>query len=386
MKRLTLLGSTGSIGVSTLDVVASFADRFEVVALAAGGNLDLLERQVRRFAPQSVSVRDAETAAELERRIGATCRVLHGADGLVEVATHDDADLVVSALVGAVGLEPTYEAIGLGRDVALANKEALVVAGEHMTRRAVETGARILPVDSEHNALHQCLRGENNAEIRRLWLTASGGPFRRFSSAELDGVTREQALDHPTWKMGPKITIDSATLMNKGLEVIEARWLFALGPTRIRVVVHPKSVVHSMVEFVDGSFKAQLGITDMRHPIQYALSFPERWQTELPPFDPIEAGPLEFEPPDVERFPCLGLAYQALEAGGAATAVLNAANEVAVQAFLDGRLGFVGIPRVISVALDRHATEPAGNLAELTDADRAARRTAERVVSRGVGS
>jgi 1-deoxy-D-xylulose-5-phosphate reductoisomerase len=386
MKRLTLLGSTGSIGVSTLDVVASFADRFEVVALAAGGNLDLLERQVRRFAPQSVSVRDAETAAKLERRIGATCRVLHGADGLVEVATHDDADLVVSALVGAVGLEPTYEAIGLGRDVALANKEALVVAGEHMTRRAVETGARILPVDSEHNALHQCLRGENNAEIRRLWLTASGGPFRRFSSAELDGVTREQALDHPTWKMGPKITIDSATLMNKGLEVIEARWLFALGPTRIRVVVHPKSVVHSMVEFVDGSFKAQLGITDMRHPIQYALSFPERWQTELPPFDPIEAGPLEFEPPDVERFPCLGLAYQALEAGGAATAVLNAANEVAVQAFLDGRLGFVGIPRVISVALDRHATEPAGNLAELTDADRAARRTAERVVSRGVGS
>jgi len=386
MKRLALLGSTGSIGVSTLDVVASFADRFEVVALAAGGNLELLEQQVRRFAPQSVSVRDAETAAELERRIGATSRVLHGADGLVEVATHDGVDLVVSALVGAVGLEPTYEAIGLGRDVALANKEALVVAGEHMTRRAVETGAEILPVDSEHNALHQCLRGENNAEIRRLWLTASGGPFRRFTSAELEGVTREQALDHPTWKMGPKITIDSATLMNKGLEVIEARWLFALGPTRIRVVVHPKSVVHSMAEFVDGSFKAQLGITDMRHPIQYALSYPERWQTELPPFDPIEAGPLEFEPPDVERFPCLGLAYQALEAGGAATAVLNAANEVAVQAFLDGRLRFVEIPRVISVALDRHASEPAGDLGELVAADRAARRTAERVVGQGVGT
>ena len=386
MKRLALLGSTGSIGVSTLDVVASFADRFEVVALAAGGNLELLEQQVRRFAPQSVSVRDAETAAELERRIGATSRVLHGADGLVEVATHDGVDLVVSALVGAVGLEPTYEAIGLGRDVALANKEALVVAGEHMTRRAVETGAEILPVDSEHNALHQCLRGENNAEIRRLWLTASGGPFRRFTSAELEGVTREQALDHPTWKMGPKITIDSATLMNKGLEVIEARWLFALGPKRIRVVVHPKSVVHSMAEFVDGSFKAQLGITDMRHPIQYALSYPERWQTELPPFDPIEAGPLEFEPPDVERFPCLGLAYQALEAGGAATAVLNAANEVAVQAFLDGRLRFVEIPRVISVALDRHASEPAGDLGELVAADRAARRTAERVVGQGVGT
>ena len=386
MKRLAILGSTGSIGVSTLDVVEAFPDSFEIVALAAGGNLDLLEEQIRRVRPETVSVRDAEAAAELERRIKGQCRVLHGQDALVAVSTHEGVDLVVSALVGALGLVPTHEALGLGRDVALANKEALVVAGEHMTRQAADNQARILPVDSEHNALHQCLRGERTEEIRHLWLTASGGPFRRFTKEQLEEVTREQALDHPTWKMGPKITIDSATLMNKGLEVIEARWLFGIGPERIRVVVHPKSVVHSMVEFVDGSFKAQLGITDMRHPIQYALSYPDRWNTQLPAFDPVAAGPLEFERPDVERFPCLGLAFQALEAGGAATAVMNAANEVAVEAFLDGRVRFVEIPRVIAEAVERHATEPAASLEELLRADRRARATATEIVERGVGS
>jgi len=386
MKRLAILGSTGSIGVSTLDVVGAFPDRFEVVALAAGGNLDLLEQQIRRVRPETVSVRDADAAAELGRRLAGRCRVLHGEDGLIAVSTHDGVDLVVSALVGALGLVPTHEALGLGRDVALANKEALVVAGEHMTRQAEDNGAEILPVDSEHNALHQCLRGEKAAEIRHLWLTASGGPFRRSTQEQLERVTREQALDHPTWKMGPKITIDSATLMNKGLEVIEARWLFGLGPDRIRVVVHPKSVVHSMVEFVDGSFKAQLGITDMRHPIQYALSYPDRWPTQLPPFDPVAAGPLEFERPDMERFPCLGLAFRALEAGGAATAVMNAANEVAVQAFLDGRVRFVEIPRVIAEALDRHAAESAASLEDLLVADRRARTTAAEIVERGVGS
>jgi 1-deoxy-D-xylulose-5-phosphate reductoisomerase len=384
VKRLAILGSTGSIGVSTLDVVRAYPDRFEVVALAAGGNLDLLEEQIRQVGPRTVSVRDREAADELARRVGDGCRVLHGPEGLVAVSTHDDVDLVVSALVGAVGLVPTYEALGLGRDVALANKEALVVAGEHMTRQAADHRATILPVDSEHNALHQCLRGERSGEIRNLWLTASGGPFRRFTREQLEGVTLEQALDHPTWKMGPKITIDSATLMNKGLEVIEARWLFGLGPERIRVVVHPKSVVHSMVEFVDGSFKAQLGITDMRHPIQYALSWPERWVTTLPAFDPVAAGPLEFDRPDVERFPCLGLAFEALERGGAATAVLNAANEVAVQAFLDGRVGFVDIPRINARVLDRHAAESAGSLAELLEADRLARATAAAIVDRGV--
>jgi 1-deoxy-D-xylulose-5-phosphate reductoisomerase len=385
-KRLAILGSTGSIGVSTLDVVEAFPGAFEVVALAAGGNLELLEEQIRRVRPETVSVRDAETAAELDRRIRGSCRVLHGSDGLVAVSAHDGVDLVVSALVGALGLVPTYEALGLGRDVALANKEALVVAGEHMTRQAADNRAAILPVDSEHNALHQCLRGERSEEIRHLWLTASGGPFRRFTQAQLEQVTREQALDHPTWKMGPKITIDSATLMNKGLEVIEARWLFGLGPERIRVVVHPKSVVHSMVEFVDGSFKAQLGITDMRHPIQYALSYPDRWVTRLPAFDPVAAGSLEFDRPDVERFPCLGLAFRALEAGGAATAVMNAANEVAVEAFLGRRLRFVEIPRVISRALERHASESAASLEELLEADRRARVTAAEIVERGVES
>jgi 1-deoxy-D-xylulose-5-phosphate reductoisomerase len=386
MKRLAILGSTGSIGVSTLDVVEAFPDRFEVVALAAGGNLDLLEQQIQRVRPQTVSVRDADAATELGRRIDGRCRVLHGEDGLVAVSTHDGVDLVVSALVGALGLVPTYEALGVGRDVALANKEALVVAGAHMTRQAADNGAMSLPVDSEHNALHQCLRGERSEEIRHLWLTASGGPFRRFTREQLERVTREQALDHPTWKMGPKITIDSATLMNKGLEVIEARWLFGLGPDSIRVVVHAKSVVHSMVEFVDGSFKAQLGITDMRHPIQYALSYPERWSTQLPPFDPVAAGPLEFDRPDVERFPCLGLAFRALEGGGAATAVMNAANEVAVQAFLEGRVRFVEISRVISDALDRHAAEPAASLEDLLRADRRARITAAEIVDRGVES
>ena len=386
MKRLAILGSTGSIGVSTLDVVEAFPDAFEVVALAAGSNLDLLEEQIRRVRPETVSVRDAEAAAELRRRTDGRCRVLHGDDGPVAVSTHDGVDLVVSALVGALGLVPTYEALGLGRDVALANKEALVVAGEHMTRQAADNNARILPVDSEHNALHQCLRGERTEEIRHLWLTASGGPFRRFTKEQLEGVTREQALDHPTWKMGPKITIDSATLMNKGLEVIEARWLFGIEAERIRVVIHPTSVVHSMVEFVDGSFKAQLGITDMRHPIQYALSFPDRWATQLPAFDPMAVGPLEFDRPDVERFPCLGLAFSALEAGGAATAVMNAANEVAVEAFLGGRVRFVEIPRVISGTLQRHASESASSLEELLRADRRARATSAEIIERGVGS
>jgi 1-deoxy-D-xylulose-5-phosphate reductoisomerase len=292
--------------------------------------------------------------------------------------------MVVSALVGALGLEATYEALSIGRDVALANKEALVVAGEHMTGRASATGARLLPVDSEHNALHQCLRGERSTEVRRLWLTASGGPFRGHTLEQLASVSRDEALRHPTWKMGPKITIDSATLMNKGLEVIEARWLFGLDAERIRVVIHPKSVVHSMVEFIDGSFKAQLGITDMRHPIQYALSWPDRWKTDLPPFDPVEAGALEFERPDMERFRCLDLAFRALEAGGAAPAVLNAANEIAVQAFLEGRAGFMEIPAVIAETLERHAGEGAAGLEELIAVDGAARRTAEHILNRGV--
>jgi 1-deoxy-D-xylulose-5-phosphate reductoisomerase len=383
VKQLSILGSTGSIGTSTLDVVAAFPEHFAVKALAGGRNLDLLERQVRQHGPECVAMRDADGARELERRLDGAARVVHGCDGLIGVATHPEVDLVVSSIVGAAGLPPTYAALEAGRDVALANKEALVVAGEQMTARAEATGARILPVDSEHNALHQCLKGEEMGEVRRLWLTASGGPFRKHSRRQLETVTREQALRHPTWKMGPKITIDSATLMNKGLEVIEARWLFGLGPDRIRVVVHPQSVVHSMVEFVDGSFKAQLGITDMRHPIQYALTWPRRWPTALPEFDPRTLGALEFEPPDQERFPCLGLAYRALEAGGAAPAVLNAANEVAVQAFLDGRAGLLEIPMVIEAALEQHGGDPAGSVEQLLAADARTRRTAEQIVAKG---
>lgn len=380
MKRLSILGSTGSIGVSALRVIDAFPGRFEVVALAAGQNVDLVEKQVRHYRPACVALANAEAACELERRLAGIARVVRGVSGVIEVATHDGVDLVVSGVVGAEGLRPTYAALQAGRDVALANKEALVIAGERMTACAEEHGARILPVDSEHNALHQCLRGERMDEVRRLWLTASGGPFLRRERQDLIGATAEQALKHPTWKMGRKITIDSATLMNKGLEVIEARWLFGVSGDRIRVVIHPTSVVHSMVELVDGSFKAQLGITDMRHPIQYALTWPERWPTEWPPFDPLRAGPLVFEEPDHERFPCLGLAYRALQAGGAAPAALNAANEVAVSAFLEGRAGFFDIPATIARVLDEHGGESATNVDDLLALDARARRSAERAL------
>ena len=384
MKQLALLGSTGSIGRSTLDVVSAFPDAFAIKSLAAGRNVDLLVEQVARYRPECVSVVDESVAREVQDRIDSEIRVLHGPEGLIEAATWSGVNMVVSSIVGAAGLAPTYAAVQAGLDIALANKEALVVAGEQMNRAAEKSGSRILPVDSEHNALHQCLRGETIDEVRHLWLTASGGPFRGTSLARLQTVTREEALNHPTWEMGPKITIDSATLMNKGLEVIEARWLFDLGPDRIRVVVHPQSVVHSMVEFTDGSFKAQLGITDMRHPIQYALSWPARWATELPAFDPLAVGRLDFEAPDIDRFPCLGLAYAALEAGGVAPAVLNAANEVAVQAFLENSIGLLDIPSLIREALDRHAGEPATSVEQLLEVDRRTRRTAAEILTRGV--
>jgi 1-deoxy-D-xylulose-5-phosphate reductoisomerase len=383
VRRLAILGSTGSIGTSTLDLVTSFPERFAVATLAAGRNVDLLEKQALQFEPECVAVADPEAASELARRLGSRTRVVSGPDGLVEAAVHDGVDLVVSALVGAVGLAPTYAAVERGRDVALANKETLVVAGKHIMAASAASGSRVLPVDSEHNAVHQCLRGEKAEEVRRIWLTASGGPFRRHSLEALERVTAAEALCHPTWNMGPKITLDSATLMNKGLEVIEARWLFGLGPERIRVVIHPQSVVHSMVELVDGSFKAQLGITDMRHPIQYALSWPQRWNTKLRPFDPIETGALEFEAPDLDRFPCLALAYRALETDGAAPAVLNAANEIAGQAFLEGRIGFREIAELVAATLERHGGDPGASLAELVAADARARSAAERLLAQG---
>jgi 1-deoxy-D-xylulose-5-phosphate reductoisomerase len=386
MKRLSLLGSTGSIGTQTIDVIASRPGEFRVVALTGGRNVALLAEQAAALLPELVVVSDPDAASALSSRLPAGTRVLSGRDGLIAAARHPEAELVVCGLVGALGIEPAFAAVDAGKDVALANKEALVAAGAFVMARARATGANILPVDSEHNALHQCLRGETTGEVKTLWLTASGGPFRGWSADRLSPVTPEQALIHPRWVMGKKVTIDSATLMNKGLEVIEARWLFDVGPDRIRVVVHPESVVHSLVEFVDGSLKAQLGVTDMRHPIQYALTYPSRLPSTLPPFDLVAASPLHFEAPDPDNFPCLGLAIEALTIGGAAPAVVNAANEVAVSAFLERRAGFLDIPAAIRGALKRHGAAPADTLDDIFAADRLARATAADLLASGVKS
>jgi 1-deoxy-D-xylulose-5-phosphate reductoisomerase len=379
---IAILGSTGSIGCNTMSVVESFGDgRFRVVALAAGRNVERLAAQVERHGPELVAVENEECAErlreELRRRGVSVPRVAVGEAGIVEVATHDAARTVVSATVGAVGFVPTLRALEAGKRVALANKETLVIAGELMTLAAEASGAELLPVDSEHNALHQCLRGERREEVRRLILTASGGPFRDKSVSAMRGATVEEAMRHPTWNMGAKITIDCATLMNKGLEVIEARWLFGFGADEIDVVVHPESVVHSMIELVDGSVIAQLGVTDMRHAIQYALTYPERHPSAaLPPLDLTRLGALRFESPDVERFPCLGLAYRALRAGGTLPAALNAANEEAVKAFIDGRIRLTDIALVIERVMDAHETRPVSNLDVVLEVDRQARAAA----------
>ena len=384
-RGISILGSTGSIGCNTLRVAESLSDGFRVVALGAGRNVARLAEQCARHRPELVSV-EAEECAELLRlelkKIDAPRpRVAVGEAGLVEVATHAGATCVVSAAVGAVGLVPTLRAVEAGRRVALANKESLVIAGELMTRAARTSGAEIMPVDSEHNALHQCLRGERREEVRRLILTASGGPFRTRTRAEMERATVEEAMRHPTWQMGAKITIDSATLMNKGLEVIEAQWLFGFGADEIEIVVHPESVVHSMIELIDGSVIAQLGATDMRHAIQYALTYPERRPSPLAPLDLARLGALHFEPPDLERFPCVALAYRAMRAGGSAPAALNAANETAVAAFLDRRIRLTDIPLVIGRVLDAHAPRPASALDAVLAADAAARAAAGEVVA-----
>ncbi len=385
---VAILGSTGSIGCNTLKVVESFADeRFRVVALGAGRNVERLAEQVARHGPELVAVEDdtcaEELLATLHRRDVPPPRIETGEAGLVAVATHDAAQTVVSATVGAVGFVPTLRALEAGKRVALANKETLVMAGELMTRAAANSGAEILPVDSEHNALHQCLRGEKREEVRRLILTASGGPFRGASRSAMDAATVAEAMRHPTWNMGAKITIDSATLMNKGLEVIEAHWLFGFGADRIDIVVHPESVVHSMIELVDGSVIAQMGVTDMRHAIQYALTYPARHAcASLPPLDLTKLSSLRFEPPDGERFPCIELAYRALSGGGTLPAALNAANEEAVGAFLNNRLRLTDIPRVIEGVMDAHRTRPVNNLGDVLEADREARaRALERIAA-----
>jgi 1-deoxy-D-xylulose-5-phosphate reductoisomerase len=383
MKGLSILGSTGSIGRNVLRVVDAFPGRFVVAGLAAGSNAEVLAGQVARYRPKVVSVADEAARLALSRLVDLSAqRVEVGESGMVAVATHEDAEMVVASAVGAVGLVPTYRALEAGKDVALANKETLVMAGELMLARARESGARLLPIDSEHCALHECLDGRRPEDVRRLLLTASGGPFRGRPRGSFASITREEALAHPTWRMGRKITIDSATLMNKGLEVIEARWLFGVPPSRIDVVIHPQSIVHSMVELRDGTVLAQLGVTDMRMPIQYALSYPDRWEAAIPGLDFTQAMRLEFEPPDRASFPCLGLAYRALEEGGTAPAALNAANEEAVAAFLDGRTSFPGIASTLTAVLDAEPPREAASLEDVLDADRRAREHARQVLTR----
>lgn len=372
MKSISILGSTGSIGCNALKTVAHLKD-FRVVALAAGKNVEKLAEQIAEFQPELVACESEECAEELLRKISDSKfqipKILVGEEGLLAVATHEKAETVVSATVGAVGFVPTLRALESGKRVALANKETLVMAGELMTKAARDNNAEILPVDSEHNALHQCLRGESVKEVKRLILTASGGPFRTKSKEEIENATVAEALNHPNWKMGDKITIDSATLMNKGLEVIEAHWLFGFNADEISVIVHPQSVVHSMIEMVDGSVIAQLGVTDMKHAIQYALTYPTRQTGCLEPLDFRKFSTLTFEEPDLEKFPCLALAYKALKTGGTMPAVLNAANEIAVQAFLDGKIRLSDIPRIIESVMNEHESESASSLEAILESD-----------------
>ena len=379
VKRLAILGSTGSIGQSALSVVDTHSDRLEVVGLSAGENAERLAWQIGRYRPRIVSMATDAAAGQL-RALGAVSADVTlapaGRSGLVAVATHPDVDIVLCASSGTEGLEAVLAAIEHGKTIALANKEVLVMAGAVVTEAARRRGVAILPVDSEHNAIHQCLHGRAASEVRRLVLTASGGPFRGQSASQLEGVTAADALRHPTWQMGRKITIDSATLMNKGLEVIEARWLFDVNADQIDVVVHPQSVVHSMVELVDGSVIAQLGVTDMRLPIQYAFSYPERWSAPVPPLDLTQARQLDFDVPDTTVFPCLALAYRALRGPGSLAVVLNAANEIAVARFLDGTLSFPSIARVIERTLDAHTSEEVGTLAQVRAVDGWARECA----------
>jgi 1-deoxy-D-xylulose-5-phosphate reductoisomerase len=379
VKRLAILGSTGSIGRSALAVVDAHPERLSVVALAAGDNDALLAQQVETYRPDVVAMATGEAVDRL-RTSGARLPIVGtGAAGLIAVATHPSVDIVICASSGTAGLEAVLAAIEAGKTIALANKEVLVMAGGLVTAAARRRAVAILPVDSEHNAIHQCLHGRRTSEIRRLILTASGGPFRDHSADALERVTPEAALRHPTWQMGRKITIDSATLMNKGLEVIEAHWLFGVTAAQIDVVMHPQSVVHSMVELTDGSIIAQLGVTDMRLPIQYACSYPDRWEAALPSLDLTRCGRLDFLEPPRDRFPCLGLAYRALRGEGSLPVVLNSANEVAVGAFLDGKLGFTSIPRVIERTLDAHQIADVDTLAVVRRVDAWAREHARHV-------
>jgi 1-deoxy-D-xylulose-5-phosphate reductoisomerase len=383
MKRIAILGSTGSIGRSTLSVAESYPERFQIVTLAAGSNVDAAFEQACRWTPRLISMAMDSDADALRARLKNAGRfdveVVYGAAGTVQVATHAEVDFVVSAIVGVAGLEATYEAVRAGKTLGLANKECLVAAGELITAEARKRNVPLLPIDSEHNAVHQCMRGGRMEEVQRVWLTASGGPFRNTPPAEFASITVEQALNHPTWKMGKRITIDSATLMNKGFEVIEACRLFHMPAGKVEVIVHPQSTIHSMVEFVDGSILAQFSVTDMRLPILYALTYPERIESNMQ-FAVSDLRHLDFSPPDLKKFPCLRLAYEAAEAGGAKTVALNAADEIAVAAFLEGNIRFDQIPRIVEDTLTETTCGALESIKKVLDADADARRTAQQKV------
>jgi 1-deoxy-D-xylulose-5-phosphate reductoisomerase len=388
VKKLAILGSTGSIGTSTLSICESFPERYQPIALAAGQNLDAAFAQCQRWRPQVISIATEELASQLQARLNTAgitgIEVVHGTAGTVRVATLPEIDFVVSAIVGVAGLEATYAAVKAGKTIGLANKECLVAAGELIIAAAKENHVALLPIDSEHNAVHQCMRGGTPAEVRQIWLTASGGPFRNTPLADFEHITPAQALKHPTWVMGQRITIDSATMMNKGFEVIEACRLFSLPASQVRVTIHPQSTVHSLVEFVDGSILAQISVTDMRLPILYALAYPERVDASVVPglhFDLAALSQLDFSAPDLARFPCLRLAYEAAETGGNACIALNAADEIAVAAFLEGRIPFVGIPRTIEQVLMQTPGGRPSSIDEVLEADIAARTCAREMIA-----
>ncbi len=373
MKKICILGSTGSIGTNSLEVIAQFPDTFRIASLTTNSNIDLLERQIARFKPISVAVLNESAAEELKRRVNGSVSVFSGIQGLQELVRRDEGDIVINSLVGFAGLQPTIEAIKQGKSIALANKETLVVAGELISSLVKQYKTTLVPIDSEHSAILQCLAGENASSVSKLILTASGGPFLNLPKSEFETISVEAALRHPNWSMGSKITIDSATLMNKGLEVIEAHWLFNLPAEKIDVVIHPQSIIHSMVEFVDGSVKAQLGIPDMKIPIQYALTYPERLPAQNPRIDFVKVREMTFFAPDMEKFPCLRLAFEALRAGGTAPAIMNAANEVAVALFLQKAIRFTQIPELIERALHTIPVEGEASLETVIHADRSAR-------------
>ena len=384
VKTIAILGSTGSIGNSTLSICRAYPQRFQVISLAAGSNVEAIFAQCIEWRPQLVSMASEAPAQELSQRLnraGITgIEVVHGTPGTVQVATLPQVDFVVSAIVGVAGLQATYAAVLAGKTIGLANKEAMVAAGEVITDAARQHGVALLPIDSEHNAIHQCMRAGSSAEVKQIWLTASGGPFRNTALPEFEHITPAQALKHPTWVMGRRITVDSATMLNKGLEIIEACRLFHLAPERVRVTVHPQSTIHSLVEYVDGSILAQLSVTDMQLPILYALTWPERVESKLT-FDMQTLSRLDFQPPDLQRFPCLALSYQAARSSGAHCIALNAADEIAVSAFLEGKLPFLGIPRTIERVLELTKAASPGNIDAVLEIDRASRLLASEVIA-----